>query len=233
MEKNFVELSKNLLLAVKEKSNIFSFMGTLEQASLWELTENLNTDEKKKAFWLNVYNAYVQIILQADKTLYANRDIFYTRKRIIIAGFRLSLDDIEHGILRRSKAKISFGYLNKPNVSHAERQLRVSKVDPRIHFALNCGALASPFIQIYGDVSFKKQLDEATRQYLQEKVSFKEDENSLCIPKFFKWFLADFRGAKGVKSFLKKYGYKEIVDQENLQITFKPFEWDLSLERFE
>ncbi|MTI32990.1 DUF547 domain-containing protein [Xanthovirga aplysinae] len=232
MDNNFVEISKNLLLAVKEKSDFFSFMATLEQVSLWELTENLNSDEKKKAFWLNVYNAYVQIILQADKSLYNNRDLFYTRKRVIIASVRLSLDDIEHGILRRSKAKISFGYLNKPNVSHAERQLRVSRVDPRIHFALNCGALASPYIHIFDEESFNKQINDATRQYLETKVSFKDGENSLCIPKFFKWFLADFRGSKGVKSFLKKYGYQDAVKQENLQITFMPFEWDLSLNRF-
>ncbi len=51
-----------------------------------------------------------------------------------------SLDEIEHGILWRSKCKLSLGYFNKIFKSRFEKAFRVDKLDYRIHFALNCGA---------------------------------------------------------------------------------------------
>jgi hypothetical protein len=232
MEIDYLKLSQELLEAVRKQEDFFSPMGLLEQAPLWELSAQLDEDPKKKVFWLNIYNAYVQIILKADQSLYQDRDNFYTRKRIIIAGTRLSLDDIEHGILRRSKAKISFGYLNKPNISTAERKLRVSKVDPRIHFALNCGAGDSPAVRIFEPEYLEEQLDQATQDYLAAQVVYYAGKKEICVPKFFKWFLADFRGSRGVKRFLKRYGYEQPVKVVDLQVTFRPFDWSLRLGNF-
>ena len=79
----------------------------------------------------------------------------------------MSLDDIEHGILRRSKIKWSEGYFNKLFPSKFEKENRVNKVDYRIHFALNCGARSCPPIAFYDPEKLDKQLDVATMIYLK------------------------------------------------------------------
>lgn len=48
-----------------------------------------------------------------DPGKYKNRSLFFGERQISIAGKQLSLDDIEHGILRHSKIKWSLGHLNK------------------------------------------------------------------------------------------------------------------------
>jgi hypothetical protein len=75
-------------------------------------------------------------------TRLSNKKSFFTVKQINVANKQLSLDEIEHGILRRSKIKWSLGYLNKLFPSAFEKHQRADKADYRIHFALNCGAKA-------------------------------------------------------------------------------------------
>jgi NADP-dependent 3-hydroxy acid dehydrogenase YdfG len=53
--------------------------------------------------------------------------------RIPVAGVWLSLDDIEHGMLRGSKHPWGMGYLPRPFPSSFERRFRLERADPRIH----------------------------------------------------------------------------------------------------
>ncbi|XP_078366756.1 uncharacterized protein LOC144650866 [Oculina patagonica] len=64
---------------------------------------------------------------------------FWRRMSYNIGGYTFSLDDIEHGILRGNRPHPSGG---KPLFADGDPRLRftVSEVDPRIHFALVCGA---------------------------------------------------------------------------------------------
>lgn len=64
---------------------------------------------------------------------------FWSRMAYQIGEYNFSLDDIEHGILRSNRVhpskKITFFSDSDPRM-----KLRVRTFDPRIHFALNCGA---------------------------------------------------------------------------------------------
>ena len=82
----------------------------------------------------------MQLYLSKNPELYLKRNPLFGKKIIDIAGKRISLDEIEHGLLRHSKVKWGLGYINNIFPSHFEKMNRVSKVDYRIHFALNCGA---------------------------------------------------------------------------------------------
>lgn len=66
-----------------------------------------------------------------------------------VGGHTFSLDDIEHGILRCNKKHPTSGAVafsisdpRLPFVLHLP-------LDPRIHFALNCGAKGCPAIRAY------------------------------------------------------------------------------------
>ncbi|HCY45078.1 MAG TPA: DUF547 domain-containing protein, partial [Flavobacteriales bacterium] len=101
-----IKLSEQLLLEVKLQKDSSALQLKLKELELALLENSLINDERKKAFWINIYNAYYQI-LRIDRKV-ALTDI-YKKKLISIAGKSLSLDDVEHGVLRRYRHKYSLG----------------------------------------------------------------------------------------------------------------------------
>ena len=131
---SLIETSQQLLLRVKTHEATESLEEIIENTLGETLKQQLKDDNCKKAFWINIYNAYTQIILSKNPGRYKKRNSFFSMRQIDIAGERLSLDDIEHGLLRRSKIKWSLGYLNKWFPAVFEKEQRVETVDYRIHF---------------------------------------------------------------------------------------------------
>lgn len=59
-----------------------------------------------------------------------------------------SLDDIEHGILRCNTPPP--GASDSPfDASDERKPLSLTRLDPRLHFALNCGARSCPPIKVW------------------------------------------------------------------------------------
>lgn len=225
-----VQLSQQYIYAAKtggETKLVFDALGALPHANL---LNSLSTDDLKKAFWINVYNGFTQTKLKEDAKAFENRNSFFKKKQINIAGKLYSLDEIEHGILRRSKHKWSLGYISKLFPSKREKGLRVKEVDYRIHFALNCGAKSCPPIASYNDELLNQQLDLATRAYLSSEAEYDAQKNVVLLPKLMSWFRADFGGKKGMLRILKQHN---LVPQEAKQkINFKEYDWTLSLNNY-
>lgn len=108
------KLSEDLLLAVKMEQSFDILIDRLSEIDIDVLIGRLNSDNGKKAFWINIYNAFY-LILKTHKNI--SKSIIYTSKEIAIASKKLSLDDIEHGILRKYRSKFSLGYFPKLFVS--------------------------------------------------------------------------------------------------------------------
>src|SRR5690606_25809156 len=145
-----IELSQQLLDNLREGNNAKPIVNKIAKITEDEL-QMLENDDQKLTFWINVYNGMTQFTLFNNPDLYNDRDNFFKEEFIRIANRKLSLDQIEHGLLRRSRNKLSLGYLPKLFVSKFERKNRVDNIDPRIHFALNCGAKSCPPIVIYDE----------------------------------------------------------------------------------
>lgn len=228
-----VELSQDFLYQIRIEENFSENLKKLANLEQKSLLENLNSASKKKAFWLNIYNAFIQIKAKEFPILIQEkRNEFFSTEFITIAQKDLSFDDIEHGILRRSKMKISMGYINKIDwfVSDFEKQFRLEEVDFRIHFALNCGAASCPPIAFYSAENIDKELDMATAGYLESDVEYYKTENKVVVSKLFQWFIADFGGKSGILQILKRY--EVIPANENPKISYKPYDWTLSLENY-
>jgi hypothetical protein len=193
------------------------------------LAKELNSDEKRKAFWMNCYNAYIIYTLKNDSTLFQNRGAFFTNKRVTIAGKLLSFDDIEHGILRRSKNKLSLGYIGKIRVPKFEKKFRVKKVDYRIHFTLNCGANSCPPVAYYSSDKLDKELDIAAKSFLENSSKVDHSKKEAVITPLMSWFRADFGGKKGGKKVLIKYG---IITDKKYTIKFGPYDWTLNINNY-
>jgi len=92
------KISEQLLLAVKSNQPHDDFLIQLASYSIKKLEGDLNHDKAKKAFWINIYNAFFQIFRKFNGI---DKPAIYREKLIHIAGEKLSLDDVEHGILRK------------------------------------------------------------------------------------------------------------------------------------
>lgn len=227
---NYIMLSQQFLYSVRTGDSSNEYIQKLAIASREELNRQLSSGAKKKAFWLNIYNAFVQKILTENPGKYKNRNSFFSLKQIVIAGRQLSIDDIEHGILRRSKFKWSLGYLNKFFTSRFEKQFRVDTLDNRIHFALNCGAKSCPPIAYYDADKIEMQLELAAKSYLKSETEYSIDSGLVYLPTIMSWFRADFGGKKGIKNLLRKYNI--LNPETEVKIRFKKYNWTLFLNNY-
>ena len=224
-----VKLSQEFIYSAKTSSPADAFLIQLRTLNYNDLLA-LDTDDLKNAFWINLYNGYTQVLLQGDPGKYKNRNSFFKSKQIDVAGMLLSLDDIEHNFLRRSKIKWSLGHLNKLFPSKREKEMRVDKVDYRIHFALNCGAKSCPPIAFYNNETLDAQLELATKAYLYSETDYDSSKNVVMLPAIMSWFRADFGGKKGMIQILKKHNI--IPADAKPKIRFKDYDWTLMLNNY-
>jgi hypothetical protein len=216
-------LAARLLMAARTGNQEMAAVSETALASLSPdaLAGALVEDPSRIAFWVNVYNAATQRLVAADPAAHARRLRFLRKRAIVVAGQSLSLDAIEHGILRRSRWRFGLGYVGNPFYGDFERRYRVDQVDPRIHFALNCAARSCPPIAAYVAGNLDVQLDVATRAYLATSV--RERPGQLDVPRVFLWFAGDFGGRAGIRRFLTRYG----IDPSRRRLRFARFDWSL------
>jgi len=93
------------------------------------------------------------------------------------------------------------GYLPKLYVTNFERRYRLEDCEPRIHFALNCGAESCPAIRAHEPDRIDEQLDQATRSYLNATVEYDSGAGTVLVPRVFLWSRGDFGGRAGIHEF--------------------------------
>ncbi len=226
-----VALSQNFLYAVKTGEETGVLEEKIRMLHYDELLKKLTTEDEKKAFWINIYNGFVQVLLKKNQEAYKSRSLFFSGKQIELANKKFSLDDIEHGILRRSKIKWSLGYFSKLFTHKIEKDLRVNKLDYRIHFALNCGAKSCPPVVFYNPDNLSTQLNIAATSYLTSEAEYDAKKNTVALPAIMGWFRKDFGGKKGMIHLLIEKGV--IPAAANPSITFKSYDWSLYLNNYQ
>lgn len=218
--------AEDLVTSARDKtdpSDLFNKLAIIPQETLFA---TLDTDEKKKAFWMNVYNGAVQHILMKNPELFNDRDKFFGEKRFKVAGEKLSFDKIEHGFIRGSKLKLSLGLVKDPFVGKYERNVRVEETDGRIHFALNCGAKSCPYIAVFDYKKTNEQLEKSAMQYLK-KVTVVEG-NTVKVTSLMSWFRGDFGSKSDIEKLLKRLDIiSKDVTIENLE--YLDYDWTLEL----
>ncbi|WP_396613030.1 DUF547 domain-containing protein [Haloferax sp. S1W] len=227
---NALELASDYLQRVRfgdETSEVRDALAALDSDAL---ASELDSDAHRRAFWLNIYNAAVQDALSSEPSKYDSRYRFFRASVVTVAGESLSPDDIEHGILRRSMLGWGFGYIPNPFPGSFERTHRVSQLDPRIHFALNCGAASCPPIATYHHDRLSEQLDVATASSLEQKVEYDFDADRARVPRLFLWFRGDFGGRSGIREMLCEYGI--IPEDASPSLSYADYDWSLSLGEF-
>jgi len=140
------------------------------------------TREEQIAFWSNAYNVFT---LRAIIDHYPIRGRFFSlgprnsirqisgvwdRLQWTVAGRRVTLDDIEHKILRPTYQ------------------------EPLVHFAVNCASVSCPILadEPYRAPTLRQQFEAATRKYLATPLGLRVDGNTVFVSSIFKWYGDDF-----------------------------------------
>ncbi|XP_015767391.1 PREDICTED: uncharacterized protein LOC107346125 isoform X2 [Acropora digitifera] len=250
-----VDLSKELQkLMLKIKGRFISEDGhtvdynALKESDLFKeyvkmtaaLTQvNLTSLERteKIAFFLNIYNSLTIHGLAVcengipDSVLEISR--FWRRTAYNIGGYIFSLDDIEHGILRGNRPHPSDGRSLFAEGDPRD-QFVVSNVDPRIHFALVCGAKSCPAIQVFTAKNLESGLAAAARSFCSQEVI--TDNNEVILSRIFLWYKTDFGSSdeerlRWIMQHLDKDEQEKLnilLGAPNIKVSYKEYDWNLN-----
>lgn len=172
-------------------------------------------DNEKLTYWINVYNALtIQLILKyypvkSIKDIGSSIQIPYVNtpwdiKCFEIDGEELSLNNIEHGIIRKDFE------------------------EPRIHFALVCAAVSCPKLlnEAYEANRLDVQLTAQTKSFLANTSKNKISTDRLELSKIFNWYGGDFRKNGTLVDFLNQYTTVEI--DKKAKTSFMDYDWALN-----
>lgn len=193
-------------------------------------------EEARRAFMINLYNLMVKhayIKVGVPKTS-LKRASFFANLSYNVGGTLLTFSDIEHGILRGNKHPPY--HCRKPFKSGDKRADLVLPLDPRVHFALNCGAKSCPPVKDFTVPDIDKQLDTVSEAFVSDdgNVSIDEENNTLALSMIFHWYRADFADAKSklpifIVEYLhgdrKKSFLRMMASGKKIRIEFKPYDW--------
>ena len=184
---------------------------------------------ERQAFLINAYNAFtVELILTRYPDLKSIKDLGsllsspWKPKWIAMLGAQVSLDDIEHAMLRK----------------------RGDYDDPRVHFAVNCASIGCPALREEAFVATRldAQMDEQTLRFMSDRTRNRWNplRGRLELSKIFDWYGEDFllghRGICSLQAFAAHHADQLAdapVDRERIRaggfgIAYTDYDWALN-----
>ena len=149
---------------------------------------------EQKAYWINLYNALTVDVMLDHWPVASIMDVAISpglltrgpwgKKLATVEGQTVSLDDIEHRILR-------------PIFQ-----------DPRVHYAVNCASLGCPNLQpkAFTRENTDTLLDDAARAYVNHPRGVTVKDGKVVVSSIYVWFQEDFGGSDaGLLAHLRRY----------------------------
>ena len=182
--------------------------------------DRFNRDEQF-AYWVNLYNALTIQVVLAHYPVDSIRDIDispglfadgpWDKPLVTVLGEELSLNDIEHRILRPIWQ------------------------DPRVHYAVNCAAVGCPNLQSMAFLGSEldEQLDQAARDYVNSERAVRKGNAGLVVSSIYAWFQEDFGNGKpeDIIEHLKLYAEGEFAAKLAKMPSLESHDYDWSLNR--
>jgi glutaredoxin len=192
--------------------------------------------EEKIAFFINIYNALVihATVAQGPPKNAMQRSKFFNSVSYVIGGLQFTLNDIENGVLRANR-RAPFGFFRPFSRSDPRSAIALAFHEPRIHFALVCGAKSCPPIKTYQASHIHEQLTLATQGFFEMRDNFdiNESKRSISVSKILDWYSSDFGKssleiASWIASFLspeRRAVLQGIIDSGRITIDYRPYDW--------
>ena len=178
------------------------------------------SEEDGLAYWINAYNAFTLHAIIAEypiRSVWKTREgQFFVRRRHIAGGAAVSLDDVEHVILRSEYA------------------------EPRIHFAINCGANGCPAVRpsAYRGDGLHDTLREAAQAFLSNEWNCRVDHEArrIHVSRIFRMYAEDFASGagtreeyrRGVLRFVAEHAGLDLEAIADCEIVYNTYDWGLN-----
>ncbi len=175
---------------------------------------------EQRGFWINLYNAATVALVRRHYPVKSIRDIeigaglftdgTWDHEVIVVEGEKLTLNDIEHRILRP-----------------------IWK-DPRLHYALNCASIGCPNLlqTAFTGRNSEQLLNDGAVAYINHRRGVLVTENGLKLSKIYLWFADDFGGAdNAVLKHIRTYAYADLGAALDAGTTITDYAYDWSLNK--
>ena len=174
---------------------------------------------EQQAYWINLYNALTLQVMRDHYPVDSIQDVDISpglfasgpwgAELILVEDEALTLDDIEHRILRPLWG------------------------DPRIHYAVNCASIGCPNLQgrAWRAATIDTDLEAAATAYVNHDRGFTVDDGDLVVSSIYDWFIADFGGNdEGVLRHLARYASpdRQAILQSAGRISDHRYDWALN-----
>lgn len=198
----------------EQEAKLDAYLSEVADADLAELSE-----DAQLALLINAYNAYtLKLILEHYPDIDSIRDVDdpWSTVRWEVGGQKLSLDQIEHGLIRPLYR------------------------DPRIHFAVNCAAVDCPHLaeSAYTGADVDEQLGARTQATLSDDKFVRIEEGELRYTKVMHWYQDDFvdpsfqNHAESVPGYIARYTRDEVrqsIEEHDGDPPASPLSYDWAL----
>jgi len=181
----------------------------------------LDTTGEKLAFWIDVYNILAIDVVARHWPVESIRDVgswwspVWKREAGTVGGRAVSLDEVEHGILR------PLG-------------------DPRVHAAVVCASTSCPDLrrEPYTAARIDAQLDDATRRWLADEgkgLRIDRQGRVVTLSRIFDWFAEDFEASGGVLGFAARFAPPEEArwlerHADDASVRYFDYDWSVNAE---
>ena len=168
-------------------------------------------------YWINLYNALTVAVVIEHYPVKSIRKIHggllgtgpWKKKLIEVTGVKLSLNDIEHRILRPIWR------------------------DPRIHYAVNCASIGCPNLaaDAYTAENVNELLDAGARAYINHPRGVTVAKGRIVASSIFDWYDTDFGGTHaGLLEHWLEYANPELASKlQGFDGKFSfDYDWDLN-----
>lgn len=197
-----------------DRRRLGDFLASLSEVRISEFSR-----DAQRAYWINFYNALTVKVVLDHYPVASIREIDISpglfsigpwgKKLVSVEGEALSLDDIEHRILRPIWR------------------------DPRIHYAVNCAALGCPSLmaKAFTVANTESLLDAGARTFINSPKGARfDDAGRLTASSIYDWFQEDFGGDEaGVIAHLRAYAAPPLAAKLDRVTEVYDFDYDWTL----
>ena len=193
------------------KRNPLELKGLLKRVETFDAASAKPAD--REAFYLNAYNLLVIGEVVAHYPLESVQKVpgFFDKNLVSVAGEKLTLNDLE------------------------AQKLRQPYADPRVHFALVCGAKGCPRLSraAYVGNQLDAQLTIQARKVLQDPTFIRVDAKAhkVHLSQIFKWYEADFKasGKTGV-AYVNQFRESKTIPAAYV-VDYYTYDWALNAQK--
>lgn len=201
-------------VSATDRKQLKAYLADLQNTKVRDLSR-----DEQMAFWINLYNAQTIDVVLDHYPVRSIKDIslgggFFSsgpwKKQVMaVEGQKLSLDNVEHDILRKVWR------------------------DPRVHYAVNCASLSCPNLAAkpFTAKELDSMLDEGARAYVNHPRGVGFRDGRLILSQIFSWYRSDFgRTDAEIVEHISKYASPDL--QKKLKGTGRidgyDYDWSLN-----